>query len=61
MTEAVDYARIAESICDVKEAIDLNEPKMCVNAILELLLKETEGTDSDGRESMILDFCAGKG
>lgn len=61
VAEAVDYTRMAESICDVKEAVKLNESKMCVNAILELLAKVTEGTDSDGRESLILDVCAGKG
>ena len=34
---------------------------MCVSSILELLLKVTEGLETDGRESFILDFCAGKG
>ena len=59
--EGISYDRIAESLNEVQEAINLNEPKMCVNAILELLAIETEGTDTDGRDSMILDLCAGKG
>ena len=45
----------------MQEAVSLNEPKMCVNAILDMLAIETEGTDTDGRDSMILDLCAGKG
>ena len=51
-------SRMAVSIEDVQEAVHLNEPKMCVQAIFDVLNDEAETSALD---SKILDFGAGRG
>ena len=48
------FDRVAESFDDLREAIHLNEPKMTVRAVLELV-------EADPEEVKVLDFGAGQG
>ena len=41
------------------DAINLNDPKMCINAIL--MLEETMKIPLDRKNTRILDFCVGNG
>ena len=46
--------RLAESFDDVREAVSLNEPKMCVQAIIEVLSKDTSSDQIF--DAKVLDF-----
>ena len=46
--------RIAENYDDVREAVSLNEPKMCVQAIIEVLSKDT--SSDHFYDAKVLDF-----
>ena len=46
--------RIAENYDDVREAVSLNEPKMCVQAIIEVLSRDT--SSDHFYDAKVLDF-----
>ena len=58
-SDAVQYldsfsTRLAENYDDVREAVSLNEPKMCVQAIIEMLSKDT--SSDHFYDAKVLDF-----
>ena len=60
---AIDLAsfntRIAENYDDVREAVSLNEPKMCAQAIIEVLSKDT--SSDNFYDAKVLDFGSTNG